>query len=180
MSQLKDIIEREKERGFLEQCGKIHLFREGTFYRAYEWSAWLCCRYINEFKPTKRELKSEVGETIVYVGFPITSMSRYVPENAKSLFREDKNVDINLDMAALSGEDPEKLQIDFVNWKNSVPMAIPKKLSVVEDMVAGASVQPHRMSEILFQVLSFPVEQKSPMECMQFITKLKQDITTLL
>ena len=88
MSQLKEILEREKERGFLEQCGKMHLFREGTFYRAYEWSAWLCCRYINEFKPTKRELKSEVGETIVYVGFPITSLSRYVPENAKPLFRE--------------------------------------------------------------------------------------------
>lgn len=180
MAKTIDILEIERKRTDTGDFSTIHLFVEGSFYRAYEWSAWLCCRYINEFKPTRRELKSEVGETIVYVGFPITSLSRYVPENAKSLFREDKNVDINLDMAALSGEDPEKLQIDFVNWKNSVPMAIPKKLSVVEDMVAGASVQPHRMSEILFQVLSFPVEQKSPMECMQFITKLKQDITTLL
>ena len=53
MSQLKEILSTEQERGSLEQCAVIHLFREGTFYRAYEWSAWLCCRYINEFKPTR-------------------------------------------------------------------------------------------------------------------------------
>ena len=42
MSQLKEILEKEKERNTLEQCAVIHLFREGTFYRAYGWSAWLC------------------------------------------------------------------------------------------------------------------------------------------
>jgi hypothetical protein len=88
MAQLKDIVEIEHNRKGNASISTIYLFPEGTFYRAYEWSAWLCCRYINEFKPTKRELKSEVGETIVYVGFPITSLSRYVPENAKPLFRE--------------------------------------------------------------------------------------------
>ncbi len=63
MSQLKEILEREKERGFLEQCGKMHLFREGTFYRAYEWSAWICQRYFTELKVTHRLLKG--GEDIV-------------------------------------------------------------------------------------------------------------------
>lgn len=55
MSQLKEILEKEKDRGSMEQCGVIHLFREGTFYRAYEWSAWLCCRYISQFKATRRD-----------------------------------------------------------------------------------------------------------------------------
>ena len=32
----------------------IHLFQEGSFYRAYVWSAWLVCRYIHEFKVTHR------------------------------------------------------------------------------------------------------------------------------
>ena len=45
MSQLKEILSIEQERSSLEQCAVIHLFREGTFYRAYEWSAWLCLRY---------------------------------------------------------------------------------------------------------------------------------------
>ncbi len=50
MSQLKEILEREKDRSSLEQCGKIHLFREGTFYRAYEWSAWLFTTMANKLK----------------------------------------------------------------------------------------------------------------------------------
>ncbi len=48
MSQLKEILEKEKERGTLEQCTQVHLFREGTFYRAYEWSAWLCVTMANK------------------------------------------------------------------------------------------------------------------------------------
>ena len=54
MSQLKEILEKEKDRGSMGQCGVIHLFREGTFYRAYEWSAWLCVRYFAELKVTHR------------------------------------------------------------------------------------------------------------------------------
>lgn len=41
MPQLKEIFEKESQRGSLEQCLVVHLFKEGTFYRAYEWSAWL-------------------------------------------------------------------------------------------------------------------------------------------
>ena len=67
MSQLKEILSIEQERSSLEQCAVIHLFREGTFYRAYEWSAWLCQRYFTELKVTHRLLKG--GEDIVFVGF---------------------------------------------------------------------------------------------------------------
>jgi len=48
MSQLKEILQKEKERDSVEQCMVIHLFREGTFYRAYEWSAWLFATMANK------------------------------------------------------------------------------------------------------------------------------------
>ena len=35
----------------------LHLHRDGSFYRAYEWSAFLACRYLHEFKVTKRVFK---------------------------------------------------------------------------------------------------------------------------
>lgn len=41
MAQLKEILEIEKSRKGIEDSLKIYLFQEGTFYRAYEWSAWL-------------------------------------------------------------------------------------------------------------------------------------------
>ena len=41
--QLKEILSIEENRTE-DSRGVIHLFQEGTFYRAYEWSAWLCHR----------------------------------------------------------------------------------------------------------------------------------------
>lgn len=45
MSSIKDIIEIEQNR---QHPNEIHLFAEGTFWRAYERSAWLCVRCVNE------------------------------------------------------------------------------------------------------------------------------------
>ena len=50
MAQIKEILEIENHR--TNDWTTIYLFAEGLFYRAYEWSAWLCCRYVNEFKVT--------------------------------------------------------------------------------------------------------------------------------
>jgi hypothetical protein len=50
----KEIIAHE---ALLMQGGErsvIHLHREGSFYRAYEWSAYLSCRYLHDFKVNKR------------------------------------------------------------------------------------------------------------------------------
>ena len=78
MAQLKEILEIERNRMFNGPYSTIYLFQEGTFFRAYEWSAWLCCRYVNQFKVTRREQKisSEVDSTLVFIGFPITSLSK--------------------------------------------------------------------------------------------------------
>lgn len=67
MAQLKEILEIERNRMFNGPYSTIYLFQEGTFFRAYEWSAWLCCRYVNQFKATRREQKisSEVDSTLV-------------------------------------------------------------------------------------------------------------------
>lgn len=62
------------QRSTVEQCRMIRLYAEGTFYRAYEWSAWLCVRYIQGFKATKRKFKNE-EEPVVFVGFPVTRIT---------------------------------------------------------------------------------------------------------
>ena len=66
MAQLKDILETERLRADMAQCLRINLFKEGTFYRAYEWSAWLCVRYIKQFKPTHRLIKDS-DDSIVFL-----------------------------------------------------------------------------------------------------------------
>lgn len=41
MAELKDIFALEAEREMPESWNKIHLYKVGDFWRAYEWSAWL-------------------------------------------------------------------------------------------------------------------------------------------
>ena len=65
MAQLKEVFEIEQARQTVEECLVIHLFKEGTFYRVYKLSAWLCFRYIKQFKATHRQLKTE-GELLWY------------------------------------------------------------------------------------------------------------------
>lgn len=76
----QEIITREVERT-LDDRMIVHLYQEGSFYRAYEWSAWLCHRFINQFKVTHRHFKN-IEQSVLFVGFLVTSLPKYVAEGA--------------------------------------------------------------------------------------------------
>ena len=42
MSVTKELIEQERQLVQAGQYRDLHLHKEGSFLRAYEWSAWLC------------------------------------------------------------------------------------------------------------------------------------------
>jgi len=48
MARIKDIVEAERQRSDMAVCRVIHLYTEGTFCHAYEWSAWLWQRFVME------------------------------------------------------------------------------------------------------------------------------------
>ncbi len=70
MSLTKDIIEQENIRSSAT-CMELHLHQEGSFLRAYDWSAWLACRYLHDFKVNKRTFKG-IDAPVAYIGFPAT------------------------------------------------------------------------------------------------------------
>ena len=80
MSVTKEIIEDEAHRLASGEHDVIHLHREGSFLRAYEWSAFLSCRYLHQFKVNKRIFKG-IGHPVAYIGFPETSLDKWMPEN---------------------------------------------------------------------------------------------------
>ncbi len=49
------------------QLGNVHLWKEGSFLWAYDWSAWLCCRLLHDFKVTKRQFKG-IEAPVAYIG----------------------------------------------------------------------------------------------------------------
>ena len=54
MSVTKELIEQERLQVQAGHLSEVHLHKEGTFLRAYDWSAFLCCRYLHEFKVSSR------------------------------------------------------------------------------------------------------------------------------
>lgn len=179
MSQLKEILEKERERGTLEQCAAIHLFREDSFYRAYEWSAWLCVRYFTELKVTHRLLKG--GNDIVFVGFPLTSLDRYTPQGATVLPSGDKSVELALPAEAFAPcTDVESLWKGFEDWKQCQPLTEASKKKAEEGRVeAGRNAHPH-LTDVMLRILAYPIEQHSPMESMAFLAEVKQQISEIL
>ncbi len=81
MSVTKELIENERQHVQAGQTRDVHLHKEGTFLRAYDWSAWLCCRYLHDFKVNKRQFKG-IDEPVTYIGFPETSLQKWTPEGA--------------------------------------------------------------------------------------------------
>lgn len=173
--QLKEVFAKEQSRSEMVDYRTIHLIPEGTFYRAYEWSAWLCHRYVSQFKPTHRLLKN-TEDSVVFVGFPMTSLERHTPEGATVAEQEDKTVAVILPETVFGEKVTiEQLQTDFANWKKSVPLVKTKEQGTKnqdKNVKSEASVE-----EVLKRILAYPIEQHSPMEAMTFLSEIKQQLS---
>ena len=180
MAKLKDILETELSRNDSVECRKIHLFPEGTFLRAYEWSAWLCVMYISDFKPTKRKFKSEDAPA-VFVGFPQNSLERHTPEGAEVTVMEDKSIELLLPETLFRDTtDAQLLKTDFENWKQSVPLTVSSRKDLEVGGRVDSSSHPGRLTDIMHRILAWPIEQKSPMESMLFLADIKRSIADII
>lgn len=177
MAKLNDIMDVEKQR--LDEASRrlIHFYQEGSFLRAYEWSAWLCCRYLNDFKATRRVLKS-TDDTMVFIGFPITSLEKYSSDGREVINVDEKAVDMILSDEIAKGELAEQ---DFEHWKQSVPLteSSRKERQNALQPVQGAG-QGMSLTGIMQRVLAFPIESKSPLECMVFLADVKSQLATII
>lgn len=172
--QLKEVFAKEQSRKELVDYRTIYLIPEGTFYRAYEWSAWLCHRYVSQFKPTHRLLKN-AEDSVVFVGFPMTSLERHTPEGATVTEQEDKTMAIILPETLFGETTTEQLQTDYANWKKSVPLV---KSKAQEAKSQDKNVKTDiGIDEIVRRVLAYPIEQHSPMEAVAFLSEIKQQLS---
>ena len=171
--QLKEVFSKEQSRKEVVDYRTIHLIPEGTFYRAYEWSAWLCHRYVSQFKPTHRLLKN-TEDSVVFVGFPMTSLERHIPEGATLAEQEDKTIALILTETVFGETTTEQLQTDFANWKKSVPLVKSKTNS--ELRIKNFELKNDEL-DILKRILAYPIEQHSPMEAMAFLSEIKQQLS---
>lgn len=179
MSLTKELIEQERCQVQAGGLRDVHLHKEGSFLRAYEWSAWLCCRYLHDFKVNKRQFKG-IDEAVAYIGFPETSLQEWIPEGAWQRVEDEKHLVMTLPEVMVN-EVPEALATAFEEWKDAIPQTESnpgmRKKGGKEAGNAGdvrADEVPLTLTAVMQRVLAFPIESKSPIESMTFLADIKQ------
>ncbi len=186
-------LEYEKLREDSESWNKIILHKDGKFYHLYEWSAWLLKTVVctEEFQRQRGDdkvfsvnrYKTKEREYVMY-GFPIESLSKYVPEydNLETMEGGDLKVSVTLPIETI-GLTAEEMLARFETWKQECTF-VEKKDKGRKNIVSGdgqaAVLGRSGIFGILSQVLSYPVERMTPAENIEFISKLKQQVAALL
>lgn len=183
--QLSEIIEKEKLREDIDLCRKAYLYREGKFLRAYEWSAWLFVKYVNDFKVTTRQSKSS-DMPVSMIGFPSSSMDKFTPLGALVEPQPDGSVILIFSSESIPDDaDIKSMASEYAEWKNQQPVSENKKEKKeierdsfdVEDYHFSHRIT---LSSVMQRILAYPLERKSPMECVEFISDLKRQLASII
>ena len=176
-------IEQENNRATAELRRTVYLYPDGTFKRAIEWSAWLWCKYIKEFKAQRRTIKNP-DATIVQIGCPVASLTKYLPEGTDYVENQDGTVEITLpDTLASEIEAIDNPTIAFEEWKQSCPFVDGgSKKKRVSDAVSAFynESQPTTITSVMRQILAFPIERKSLVECADFLSVIKSQLAQII
>lgn len=189
MAKITEILDIEKDRNEREKWNVIHLFKEGGFYRAYNWSAWLIVTFsyndevrkeTKDRKPlavSRKKMKSTETD-FVFVGFPLKSLDKFVPSNIGFAPITDTQIDVTIDLSYNDDVTYESLEEEYETWKDGIKMSEekPKYEKTVSDSV---TITPRSISSVMAQVLSYPLESKTPIENMEFISMLKSQLASL-
>lgn len=190
MASLNNVFELESNRTEPENWNKIHLFKMGDFWRAYEWSAWLIASTYNatvrqtakDRRPLQvtRMARTDVDGTYCFVGFPVKSLEKYVPERENFESIDDKHVVVTIALPSPTDDNEagyERLADTFNQWKESIE--IKHKKEKEKPAAAGDSATISN-GGILSKIMSYPLNERTAIENIQFIQSLKQQISAIL
>lgn len=172
MATITRIIETERE-----NYDRIHLFREGLFYKAHQHSAFMFNTRIKSFKTVKKFYKA-AGCDVVMLGFPSKMLSGLFPEEIVIEEIEDGHISIpcspHIDLEAY-GQWFDSIQYAPEKKKGSKPVAENDSFSLNFDIQLPSTLG-DTQHKVLRDLESFDVGNATPIECMVFIGKLKSDL----
>ena len=140
MAQLADILQQERDRDTADKWGIIHLYKTGSFYSAYEWSAWLIAviTFNDAVRMQTKDRKpiavtripiANSDETFCRVGFPLKSIEKYIPTRLNYEAADDKHLVITVALPQpQDGSEVtyERLSEAVAKWKEAQPLKQPK------------------------------------------------------
>ena len=168
----------------------------GDFWRAYEWSAWLISviSYNDNVRMTTKDRKplhvtrmrrTDVEDaTYCFVGFPVKSVEKYIPERETFESVDDKHVVITIALPTpTDGSEVtfERLKEAVEKWKEGYDIKVQKPKKEKPSAAPGPmAVARPTGAGILAQIMAYPLAERTAVENIAFISSLKNQITAIL
>lgn len=126
-------------------------------------------------------MSKESDEYFVFVGFPVTSLEKFTPADATVESLEEKLLVVHLSPDVLPNDATQDvMQKQFEHWKMSVPVPDSKRKAGKDsnkqrishsELVEGLS-----LDELAQRIIAFPMESRTPMECMLFLADIRSQL----
>lgn len=180
---LQEIIKSE-ERQNSEDLGKIHLYLENDWWRAYEWSAYLCHHFPNTLKENEK-LKvthkdvNYIENGLVLVGLKLEHFNKYLPQT-KIEQVEDKHIVVEVSKVfPLDNITDYRKSLD--EWKKTIPVKHEENKTKKDIKPSPLINNPHvSFMTIMQDILAYPIESKTPIDNVLFIREIKDKILKLI
>lgn len=175
----------------IDNFKQIHLFSEGTWWRAYEWSAYLCSIFPSSLDEKSkliatRKITNLNEEGIIFVGLQLKSFEKYLPGvYEKNLITEIDNKHMMIDVGSLITD------IDFNNyisilkeWKQSIEIK-KKDKNLIEKQQKSFSFNEINLEslgelyEIIKSIIQYPIANRTLLETVNFVSKIQSDLLKL-
>jgi hypothetical protein len=160
---LKEILEVENG-----NKDSIYLIKEGIFWRGYERSAYYFVKNIKEFKLLKRYFKVISGD-LVYLGFPDDVLDKILiiaKGLGKTLIQKDEKL---IEIKGFEEID------DFEEWKSRINIENKEEIKVT-NFLKVSNFNPWNVEGFCKKIMNYPLEGRTPLETMQFVKELKEEL----
>ena len=180
---IAEIIAIESARQEQEQLNVIHLIKEGDFYRAHDWSAWLMSAFpFGETleKPLKvlaKKLKD--GYIDAFCGFPASSIGKYIPQDMEFNPVNDTQIDVKVTLPDGFDATFDAMSKKKEDWKLSLPLVENKKHKREDHEIQEQAPRIIRFTDIISRIVSLPMDEISPREALDILRNIRRQVIAL-
>lgn len=176
----------------------IHLIKEGTWWRIYEWSVYLYAKLVETtlVEPLKIVRKSKY----ICCGMPEGSLGKYFKDLKPSKTDDENHLTIFVkDLLTLESITLENYTNNLDEWRETLPLTESKNKNKTAKSVEPINTSnipfmendkpPHPkpqfgmnlgLADVLNKILNYPLMTKTPLDNMQFISQIQNELIKYL
>lgn len=118
------------------------------------------------------------------IGFPPASMTKFTPDGAAVEPQADGSIIVVFPSSAIPDDtDIQAFAAEYEEWKSALPVVEKKERETSESQPPFVPDAPHSggtLTGIMQRILAYPIETKSPMESIAFLSEIKRQLSALI